>query len=91
MILLLESASNIDHKNEYSEILYPNPFHTMLKFKSEAIINYIEMYNAQGRLIKRATDLPGNTLNTSEYPAGKYIVKIRTKNAVLTERLLKIR
>jgi hypothetical protein len=50
MMMLSGSASKIDHKNEYSKILYPNPFHTILKFKSKAIIIYIEMYNTRGQL-----------------------------------------
>ncbi len=71
------------------QILYPNPFHHILKIHDEFIIDYIEIYNSEGKLMKQINNLQENSINTSEYPSGIYVIKIKANNEVFIVKLLK--
>lgn len=84
---------------DYSEIksdfsFYPVPLQERLKIKSaKSLINYVEVFDSSGKLItqieligKKAKDIE---LDVNFLPKGMYVIKLKTENGTLTEKVLK--
>ncbi len=90
-----EIPVNIDLGKESSGInIYPNPTGSNLFIQANSGIKKIEIININGQTLFYKT-LDGNygnqnnlNINLSTYPAGIYIVKVQTKNGVITEKLI---
>lgn len=91
--------SGIEEKNNYQEIILPNPF------SESATINYelrtadrviIDIFNALGEKITTLVDeyqeAGAHTarFNADEYPGGLYIFRLQTGSEVHTGKLLKV-
>ena len=72
--------------------IYPNPFSDFITIEypgSEAAV--LEILSAHGKLVfKKEFDSSGSSnVNLSSLPAGLYLVKLKTGNKTLTEKMLK--
>jgi len=72
------NTTNVEEVDRVSTILYPNPASNKLIIESEKSIGkVVEIYNAQGSLIKLFTsDEAISEVNVSELPQGIYVVKL---------------
>lgn len=73
--------------------IHPNPFKEFITIEypsSEAAI--LEILSAHGKLVfKKEIDTSGSSkVNLSSLPAGLYLVKLKTGNKTLTEKILKL-
>ena len=100
-------GENIDFASGLGEIaikdnytVYPNPFfdYITLEFENLQDLEYIEIYDATGKLIKRfeVTDFDGNKLiwNGSDeagatVAAGMYLLRVVTTDGVAVEKIMK--
>lgn len=76
-------------KGDFS--LYPNPFNNEITFMSAEGINFIEVYNMKGQLVKSVN---GNnqidlTLDVEKLPKGVYYLQIYTKKEIIREKVVK--
>lgn len=81
-------------KNDFNKDLavqvYPNPAFSVVTVKSDATINAIQLYDAQGRLlITKMTNEKVQAIDLSSYATGLYYVHITTANGTKTEKLIK--
>lgn len=70
--------------------IYPNPAHNMLYVESSTQPVSIHIYNHTGQLIK-VLEHPSlkESLNISGFPAGLYILKIKTTQGIITKKIVK--
>lgn len=70
--------------------LYPNPVQDILYIKSKEPLVFYELYGSTGQLISQdnlsATE---ERINLSSLQTGIYYIKIQTKSAVVTEKIIK--
>lgn len=71
-------------KNDF-EISFENPVNQYLIFTTKEKINTIEIYSADGKMVKTIKE---NHQNVSELPKGMYIVKILFENGKLISKKL---
>ena len=70
--------------------IYPNPTNSIINISSNAIINEIELYDIQGRILERHLDSSKNiTLDISSREVGIYFLKIKGENGSKVEKLVK--
>jgi len=71
--------------------LYPNPFVDYLRFnvKEETILE-VEILSISGELVKRTKISSYETIGTSDMPNGTYLIKIKTENKTIVQRMIKI-
>lgn len=69
--------------------VYPNPAKSEVMLASSLSINKIEIVNVLGQLVF-ASDVNANSIkvNTSDFAAGNYIVKMYTESGVATKKLV---
>jgi hypothetical protein len=69
--------------------LYPNPANDRVNITSSQAMTDITVYNYVGQVVHRSNLSNANslTLNTSNYEAGVYVVRINTENGVVTRRV----
>lgn len=95
---VLIAIDEIAVKNNFT--VYPNPFFDFitLEFEDLTDLEYIEIYDATGKLIKRfeVTDFDGNKLvwNGSDeagslVAAGMYLLRVVTTDGVAVEKIMK--
>ncbi len=74
-------------------IISPNPFNNQLFIYSTGEINKntsVQIYNNLGVLVFEDYNINSfKTINTSEFSAGLYIVKIKTQDKILTYKIIK--
>lgn len=70
--------------------IYPNPTNSIINISSNTIINEIELYDIQGRILERHLDSSKNiTLDISSREVGIYFLKIKGENGSKVEKLVK--
>lgn len=74
--VFVQPSSTKSFENENINI-YPNPIHDHLNIDSEIEISKLEVYDLQGRLVKRSNI---NRINFQDEKEGTYILKIEFKN-----------
>ncbi len=67
--------------------VFPNPSHDIFRIASESELKSYEIYDAQGRLVRRASD---RIIDLSNEEAGVYIAKIMTGKAYRVIKLVRI-
>ncbi len=79
-----------EHKKEISFIMFPNPTHSKLNISTGICDNYsVEIIDLSGKKIfQQNYNEPDITISTSQFEKGFYLIKVRSGNAVKTERLL---
>ncbi len=80
---------NIDKFSEEIHI-YPNPTSNFLKIETEMNINSINIYNITGQIIYSEQQIINNNseIDVSNYTKGIYLLKIETKNNIITEKII---
>lgn len=85
------SDCNLLHVTEFNHLneinIYPNPTTNYVSVVSKKPIDKLELYNSLGQLIK--TENNANKIDLTQHTSGMYIVRIYTKNSVLTKKVLK--
>lgn len=77
-------ATSEVHKNDFK--IYPNPVKNTVFFSKE--LQNIEMYSADGRLLKRSSK--GKSIDISELPRGIYILKAQeVSGSELSKKIIK--
>jgi hypothetical protein len=72
-------------------IVYPNPNNGTFTIETTNIENAtLEVYNVSGQLIQQAVlKSVQQTIDLSHQPKGLYLLKINTKNKIITQRMIK--
>jgi len=95
VIIFVEQNNSINNNLfSYNKglILFPNPANENLNIKSTSKIEYIQIFNIAGQLIKHAEiNYHKHIINISEYTNGQYIILAKTKDGILSERFVKQR
>ena len=73
--------------------LFPNPANDQATVTSSFGIKGIEVYSLKGELMEHSTRDGGTvaTINLQRYPAGSYIVRIRTAKGIVARHLEVVR
>jgi hypothetical protein len=89
--LYLNSTLNIeDIKTDSSINIYPNPVKNIVNINANNIIQSIQLYDAQGRLLQiKYQDKNQTNLDLSTRAKGIYFLKITTQNGVKIEKIVK--
>lgn len=66
--------------------VYPNPTEGRVTIAAAEMINSVELYDMQGRLISNTV---ANEIDLSARQAGVYLLKVKTQSGIKTERLIK--
>ncbi|WP_191860626.1 T9SS type A sorting domain-containing protein [Hanstruepera ponticola] len=70
--------------------VYPNPTSGLLHINTRSVIQKVEIYDVQGRLVvSQNSNQNKQTLNTSALTKGVYFVKIKTKNGQQIVNIIK--
>jgi len=71
--------------------VYPNPFTSNVSIRSLAIINQVDLFDVTGTLVKTISNIENNTveLNTDEFFAGIYFVRMNSLNGTLVKKIVK--
>ena len=69
--------------------LFPNPTNAILNFESNQEIKSLELYDLQGRLLKRINDTSKYKFDLSNEAKGIYFIKITTEKGSFIEKIIK--
>lgn len=86
--LILDNLSTDDEVENTSIKIFPNPTDGILNIISNDSISKVELFDAKGRILSVYNDSQ-KTINISSYPKGIYILKIHTKKAVSSHKIIK--
>ena len=71
-------------------VIFPNPASELIRIKSPADINVLQLYNMQGNLLQRIIPVSRECeLDISGFPVGIYVIKIITANSISVQKLIK--
>lgn len=77
-------------ENEFNISIYPNPANDQLFIKSDAPINQVQIYSAQGKLVHSENESIGaNGIDISELTSGMYIIQVETEQGISTKKFVK--
>ncbi len=82
----LSIKENISNKT--TVLLYPNPTSTSFSIETNKIIEHIDVYSLQGKIVK-SFDTQLSNYNIEELNSGIYFVKIKSDNDVFTKKIIK--
>ncbi len=69
---------------------YPNPATDHITVNSNLVINSIQLYDMQGRvLISKKLDATTTTIDVSNYSKGVYFLKVNSANGEKTKKIIK--
>ncbi len=68
--------------------LFPNPATNNITFTTQLSIETVNVFDLNGRLIKHIKN-PDQTIDVSRLTTGMYLLQIKTKNTIITKRLIK--
>jgi hypothetical protein len=78
--------------NELGSIImvYPNPVSDKLSIEAQEAIGKVEIYNVMGTLVYSQKDCADKVeIETSQLPAGTYLIRLTTDNATVMRRFVK--
>ncbi|WP_083206681.1 T9SS type A sorting domain-containing protein [Chryseobacterium sp. CBo1] len=84
------STDEVGKKNSIK--IYPNPATERLNIQTDEKINSITIFDAKGSLIKNIQESGisnGRAINVSEFAAGVYLIKVKTKTSEFTKKFIK--
>jgi hypothetical protein len=85
----LINTEGVDENSDKATI-YPNPVNDKLTIEAQEAIDNIEIYNVMGALIYSRKDCGDKAeINTTDLPAGTYVVRLTTKGTTTIRRLVK--
>jgi len=85
----ISAINNIQEKNP-KILIYPNPSSGEINFIENETIIQIELINSVGQIIENNWQTNNNSLDISHLQAGIYYIRIRTKDAEFTEKIVKM-
>ncbi|WP_299255411.1 T9SS type A sorting domain-containing protein [uncultured Cytophaga sp.] len=96
-VLQRVAADDTNVETEKEVLLYPNPFNTQLSVDLSAYTEdgkqtsvAIEVIDATGKTIYKSTVLSElNTISTTDWAQGMYVVKIRHNNSLINKKVVK--
>ena len=89
-IKLYRTYDAVAENNEYSVSVYPNPTTDMLQVKGSERIDYYEMYDITGALLRReSVGQDSFILDLEALPTGTYLLKTTSEGIVQTRRFVK--
>lgn len=87
---VFEDLSKNDFTKEGSIQVYPNPANDVINVKANTVINLVQLYDVQGRILTTKLNHENTAvLNLSNYPSGVYFIQVSTENGVKTEKVIK--
>ena len=73
-----------------SIMVYPNPVSDKLSIEAQEAIGKVEIYNVMGTLVYSQKDCADKVeIETSQLPAGTYLIRLTTDNATVMRRFVK--
>ena len=82
--------SNPDFQQDKSITLYPNPTNSVININSDTMIEQIELFDIQGRLLQTTIEnKKAVKLNIADKSDGVYFVRITTANGKKVEQIIK--
>ncbi|WP_223559367.1 T9SS type A sorting domain-containing protein [Chryseobacterium lathyri] len=82
---LLSVANSTVNKNKV--IMYPNPASDFIKISTSSKIKNIEIYDAAGKKVQSMVE--NDKIDVRSFPAGTYLINIRTENGNFSEKFIK--
>lgn len=79
-----------EHLKDNSIFVYPNPSHSLVNVEASSVINSVQVYDIQGRLLM--THLAGDlktTIDISNKADGVYFFKINSDKGIKVEKIIK--
>ena len=71
-------------------LIYPNPVSDKLSVEAKEAIGKVEIYNVMGALVYSQKDCESKIeIETSQLPAGTYLIRLTTDNATVMRRFVK--
>lgn len=84
-IFKVDSFSNTKDNFTYSNLqIYPNPSSDVIHFYANELINDVELYDVNGKLIHKTQN---NYIDVSQFNAGLYVAKININNIQITRKV----
>ncbi len=84
------ALNNTIHQFDTSVKIYPNPTHSLININSDFVINSVELYDIQGRILETSLESSSTTtLDISNRETGIYFLKINTENGSKVEKIVK--
>lgn len=79
------------HENDFTEnvLVYPNPVHSILQFKTNAQVIKVVIYDLAGRIIS-SNAVHDNSVNVSDLETGTYTVTLYTEKGMTTTKIIKL-
>lgn len=84
---LATNENDIVNKNDSKVLLYPNPTTSSIFFKTNVILDKVQIYNANGKIASFIKE--NNGINISHLPKGVYFVKFESNGKWLTQKIIK--
>ena len=79
--------NNIDEIDIASMInVYPNPASNLVQIRTDLVIEQLDLYGLDGKLLEQTTD---HSLNLSGYESGIYVLIVHTDKGAATKRIVK--
>lgn len=73
-----------------SFVMYPNPSSDSINFEGDSVIEFVEVYTTDGRMVeKKAVNAANATIDISALPSAAYLVKVKTEKGFESVRLIK--
>ena len=73
-----------------NDLIYPNPVSDKLSVEAKEAIGKVEIYNVMGALVYSQKDCESKIeIETSQLPAGTYLIRLTTDNATVMRRFVK--
>lgn len=82
----VSSSINTIFNNEMISV-FPNPFNNIIKINSSEVVNKIELYSVDGKLVYYSIN--ENDINTSQLSSGVYFIHVSTEDNKFVNKLIK--
>ena len=87
-INISNQPAGIEENEDNSIAIFPNPAKEVLNITSEKVINQIDVYDVNGKLVKSYTNV-NNTINVKDLATGVYMLNITTEDGQVSKKIVK--
>jgi hypothetical protein len=87
--ILVGASNNASNQMTVDVQLFPNPARDYFQLKTEGILETVELFDLQGRLVKQWANSQNQYFNIAELQAGQYFIRIQTTEGRTTKILIK--
>ncbi|MBL7897366.1 MAG: T9SS type A sorting domain-containing protein [Crocinitomicaceae bacterium] len=78
----------IEENNVQPVVVYPNPASKMITVSADGVIEYVRIFNTEGKLVYSKVS-EENTIDISSFENGTYFIEIKTDQNTITNRFIK--